>query len=202
MDIMVTEADRTVVAEYLTKNGMSFSTMVENVQELINMSPIVKGSGNSKQGHNMDWDSYHPLEDMYSYLDFIEGIKLRNKSWAIYKTTEILNFPANFDYASTEVIGQSFEGTDMRLMKICKDGCGNKPAMWIDGGIHAREWIAHAAVMYMIKQLTEDVAGQEDLIDNLDWYILPCVNPDGYAWTQDPNGDRLWRKTRYLPLFL
>ena len=84
----------------------------------------------------------------------------------------------------------------MRLMKICKGGCGNKPAMWIDGGIHAREWIAPAAVMYMIKQLTEDVGGQEDLIDNLDWYILPCVNPDGYAWTQDPNGDRMWRKTR------
>ena len=22
----------------------------------------------------------------------------------------------------------------MRLAKICKGGCGNKPAMWIDGG--------------------------------------------------------------------
>ena len=26
------------------------------------------------------------------------------------------------------------QGTDMRLAKICKGGCGNKPAMWIDGG--------------------------------------------------------------------
>ena len=26
------------------------------------------------------------------------------------------------------------QGVDMRLAKICKGGCGNKPAMWIDGG--------------------------------------------------------------------
>ena len=81
----------------------------------------------------------------------------------------------------------------MRLMKICQGGCGNKPAMWIDGGIHAREWITPATVTFFVKQLTEDLEDQT-LIDRLDWYILPSVNPDGYAYTQ--SDDRLWRKTR------
>ena len=46
--------------------------------------------------------------------------------------------------------------------------------MWIDGGIHAREWISPAAVTYIIDYLVENS-------DNLeaDYYILPVVNPDG-----------------------
>ena len=72
---------------------------------------------------------------------------------------------------------------------------GEKPAMWIDGGIHAREWISPAAVTFMIRQLVEvQDAEESDLLDNLDWYILPQVNPDGYEFTRA--SDRLWRKTR------
>ena len=41
---------------------------------------------------------------------------------------------ANCDYAETEVIGQSFEGQDLTVMKLCKGGCGSKPAVWLDGG--------------------------------------------------------------------
>lgn len=61
-------------------------------------------------------------------------------------------------------------------------------------GIHAREWISPAVVMYMVRELTERLEGQEELLDNLDWYILPVTNPDGYAYTQ--TDDRMWRKTR------
>ena len=95
-----------------------------------------------------------------------------------------------------ESIGQSYEGRDMRVLKVCRGGCGNKPAMWIDGGIHAREWISPASVMWVAKQLTEDLnAENDDLVAELDWYILPSANPDGYAYTQ--TNDRLWRRTRY-----
>jgi murein tripeptide amidase MpaA len=82
----------------------------------------------------------------------------------------------------------------MRIAKVCKGGCGNKPAMWFDGGIHAREWISPATVMYMLMELVEHDADHPDLTENLDWYILPVVNPDGYLYTQTDN--RLWRKTR------
>lgn len=67
--------------------------------------------------------------------------------------------------------------------------------MWVDGGIHAREWITPAVVTYLLHRLLEDPhADDTDLLDNLDWYILPVVNPDGYEYTR--TGDRLWRKTR------
>ena len=34
------------------------------------------------------------------------------------------------------------------------------------------------------------------MVDSIDWFIVPVVNVDGYQWTWNPNGDRLWRKNR------
>ena len=48
-------------------------------------------------------------------------------------------------------------------------------------GTHAREWITPAAATYIIKQLIET---KEEALKNLDWYIMPNMNPDGYAYSQ------------------
>ena len=82
------------------------------------------------------------------------------------------------------------------MIKVCQNNeCGNKPAMWIDGGIHAREWISPATVLWTLKELVEgEEALNDELRRNLDWYILPQHNPDGYAFSRE--WDRLWRKTR------
>merc|ERR1719348_47444 len=164
------------LTEELSRHGIQFSTMIEDVQKLAEMAPMTKGTKN-RSGHSMDWIAYHPIEDMHSYLDYLE---------------------TTFDFVTTESLGKSYEGSDMRVAKVCRGGCGNKPAMWIDGGIHAREWISPATVMYMLMEIVEKDADHPDLTENLDWYILPVVNPDGYLFTQTDN--RFWRKTRSLNL--
>ena len=51
-------------------------------------------------------------------------------------------------------------------------------------GIHAREWIATAVTTYALNQLISNPQNMYDkLLDNLDWYILPSHNPDGYNFT-------------------
>eukprot|EP00095_Tigriopus_kingsejongensis_P005645 maker-scaffold695_size110128-snap-gene-0.17 protein:Tk05645 transcript:maker-scaffold695_size110128-snap-gene-0.17-mRNA-1 annotation:"carboxypeptidase b" len=177
VDIMVEPARQQAFEELMATNSLEYSTMIHNLTPLFDaekksMQTKVKGS---QAKYNMDWESYHPLEDFYEYFDYLE---------------------AQYEDISTEVIGKSFEGRDLRVLKICRGGtCGQKPAMFLDGGIHAREWISPATVTYMINELTENLdASNEDLLDNLDWYFLPSVNPDGYYFTQ--TSDRLWRKTR------
>ena len=79
---------------------------------------------------------------------------------------------------------------------MCKGGCGNKPAIWIDSGIHAREWISPAVGTWMLNELVENNTAHPELTERLDWYFLPVQNPDGYAKTMVQTEDyRYWRKT-------
>lgn len=57
-----------------------------------------------------------------------------------------------------------------------------KPIILIDAGIHAREWIAPAVVLYIIHQLVEN-SDNAKLIENVDWIVIPSLNPDGYEYS-------------------
>ncbi|KAK4007903.1 hypothetical protein OUZ56_013063 [Daphnia magna] len=65
----------------------------------------------------------------------------------------------------------------------------------INIGFHAREWISPAVTTCIIQQLVE-VPANAKLLSNVDWSIMPVVNPDGYEFSH--TRDRLWRKTRSM----
>jgi murein tripeptide amidase MpaA len=71
----------------------------------------------------------------------------------------------------------------MIVLKISSGGGGNRPVVLVDGGIHAREWVAPAMALYIIQQLVENNAANSALTDAVDWYILPVLNPDGYEYS-------------------
>jgi len=100
------------------------------------------------------------------------------------------------DKASLFSAGTSFENRDLLAVKVSSGGA--KPVIWIDGCIHAREWIACASVMNLLKQLLEPepmfASRVESVLAKYDLYILPVFNPDGYEYTHTTN--RMWRKTR------
>lgn len=96
-------------------------------------------------------------------------------------------------WVETESIGKTVEGRDMMVIKIKKAGAG-KPNIFIDAGIHAREWIANAVATFMIRELVENYEENKDIVDNLNIHILPMANPDGYEYSR--SGDRMWRKNR------
>jgi murein tripeptide amidase MpaA len=100
---------------------------------------------------------------------------------------------ANADWASVINIGQSYEGRDMNVLAITKAGPG-APNIWLEAGIHAREWIAPAVATFIVRELVEDYAEHPDYIDKINWYFIPSANPDGYTYSWEH--DRMWRKTR------
>lgn len=169
VDIMVTPQRIHQFRAAARSVGLSYDVQIQDVQELIDQQSENKPQHDGR----MTWDDYYNYEEIMTYLDEVSSM---------------------YDFAETEVIGTSYEGRDMKVLKLCKDGCGNKPAIWLDGGIHAREWISPAVTTYAINELTANLANQTDLLDNLDWYLLPMHNPDGYTFTIEHA--RLWRKTR------
>uniref|UniRef100_A0A3B3UE68 Carboxypeptidase B2 (plasma) n=1 Tax=Poecilia latipinna TaxID=48699 RepID=A0A3B3UE68_9TELE len=73
----------------------------------------------------------------------------------------------------------------------------NKKAMWIDCGIHAREWISPAFCLFFVHySLSFYNVNTEmtQILDNMDFYVLPVMNPDGYKYTW--TNRRMWRKNR------
>lgn len=53
-------------------------------------------------------------------------------------------------------------------------------------GIHSREWVAPAMATYLIHRLATDPDAIQirGILDGVDWYILPVVNPDGYEYSR------------------
>ena len=87
-----------------------------------------------------------------------------------------------------ESIGRSFEGRTVWLVTATnfKSGSdGDKPALWIDGNIHASEVAASAAVLYHIYTLVTKYGKDKQVTEAMDtrvFYIVPRVNPDGAEW--------------------
>merc|ERR1711892_1034128 len=173
VDIMASPDSIGSLDMWLETNGLTSAVMIQDVAPLMELEKMnVGNNAGEKLGHSMDWTSYHPLEEMYGWFDYLE---------------------TTFDFVETESIGQTFEGQEMVVMKVCRGGRGNKPAMWIDSGIHAREWISPATGTWMLHELVENDAAHPEFTEKLDWYFLPSHNPDGYRVSQTT--DRMWRKT-------
>ena len=52
------------------------------------------------------------------------------------------------------------------------------PIAWIEAGIHAKEWIASATATFI-----NNYGDNPEIVDNLNIYILPMANPDGYEYS-------------------
>jgi len=95
-------------------------------------------------------------------------------------------------------LGLSFENRPLTGIRLSTGGT-DKPAIFINGCQHAREWITVMASTFLVDHLiynyNTDVFIQ-NLLDHVDVYIVPIVNPDGYVYSHTT--DRYWRKNRQL----
>lgn len=96
-------------------------------------------------------------------------------------------------------LGDSLEGRTLRGLQI-SNTTADAPAIVVNAGQHAREWIAIASTTCLADRLVrnaEDDARIAAMLDTVRVIVVPVVNPDGYvyAWEED----RYWRKNRRPP---
>jgi len=98
------------------------------------------------------------------------------------------------NFVSTHTIGFSYESRPIRLLKIsAKSNNPSRPAVFLDSGIHAREWISPATLTYILDKLITQPE-YADIRDGIEIHAVPVLNPDGYEYTHTTN--RMWRKNR------
>ncbi|CAG9767406.1 unnamed protein product [Ceutorhynchus assimilis] len=175
VDILVKRDSIGKVRSLLNNQNIRFDVAISDLQQAIEEeNPTLEEEDfDNRNGHRLTWQAYHRLDDIHKYLDFLEE--------------------QHPDLVSQQTIGQSVNGNPIRLLKISNKQPGNK-AVWIDGGIHAREWITPATVTFIINQLISNWENEPKYVQNTDWYFAPLLNPDGYEYTHTV--DRLWRKNR------
>ena len=154
---------------------------------------------------------YRRLEDIHAFMDYLA------RQWPKLVTIDS--------------IGKTYEGRDMRILRITGTGPGlkrinrrpkkvnpqgstvtrsrqttrsqgkrtsGKPILWLDAGIHAREWVAPPTALYtalyMLESYTNGDQQAVQILDTLELIVLPSANPDGYEYSH--TYDRMWRKTR------
>ncbi|XP_055525632.1 zinc carboxypeptidase isoform X2 [Wyeomyia smithii] len=142
-----------------------------NIQSKIDSeSQNVKPSSVSTD--EFDWNHYFHLETIYAWME---------------------DLTKKHDFITVHSLGSTYEGLPIKGVKLSRKS-GNK-TIFVEGGIHAREWISSATATFILNELiTSTDPLVVDLSTNYNWFIFPVVNPDGYKFTFE--GDRLWRKNR------
>jgi murein tripeptide amidase MpaA len=51
-----------------------------------------------------------------------------------------------------------------------------------------REWAGHMSVLYLLHQLVENCEENLAVLRNVDWVIVPVVNPDGFVYSYERVG--------------
>jgi len=89
------------------------------------------------------------------------------------------------EFVTLEVLGESYEGRELWIATVTNSATGphhEKPAVWLDGNIHATETTASVALIHLLNRLCTAYGSDEKVTRALDtrtFYIVPRVNPDG-----------------------
>lgn len=131
-----------------------------------------------------------PPEDFFSDYAPIEEIEAHLESLAALRP----------DLVVATSPGNSFDGRPLRVLQISA-AAKDAPVVLINGGQHAREWISIAATTCLADRLVRDADSPRvtAALEQVRFVVFPVVNPDGYAHTWAPDGDRFWRKNRRPP---
>jgi murein tripeptide amidase MpaA len=89
------------------------------------------------------------------------------------------------DLASIRSLGKSFRGRDIWCVTITNPATGaadEKPGFYVDANIHAEEVTTTSVALYTIWYLLSCYGSDAEvtwLLDNLTFYVIPRINPDG-----------------------
>ncbi|XP_030023350.2 carboxypeptidase B [Manduca sexta] len=178
--VRVSKHKRSEFEDVLIANNIEFKIRTENVKELLDLEDQLHARV-SRKSYNMSRTAGLPFDRIHTYKQVDDYLEMLAKEYP--ETVKLVN------------AGKSFEGRDIKYLKISTTDFqdDSKPIVFIESLLHAREWITLPASLYAIHKLVIDVT-ERDLLQDIDWIILPIANPDGYVHSHEQA--RFWRKNR------
>lgn len=176
MDVLVSPAQR---AE-LERRQLPFEVLHDDVNALLQDQRF------AEPGAQAGGD---PFDDFF--LDYHDYDGFGGIVW--YMNELVARYPS---LASMVNVGTTLEGRTIWGLRIAVNAGGTRPGVVYFGCEHAREWITTTVPTYFATYLLENYGGNGDVtdaVDNVEFFLIPVFNVDGYVYTAT---DRMWRKNR------
>ncbi|CAK6434326.1 unnamed protein product [Pipistrellus nathusii] len=180
IDLRVPFPSLQAVKVFLEAHGIRYTIMIDDVQSLLDdeEEQMIAFKTRAASTDTFNYNVYHNLDEIYGFMDML-----------------VAEHPG---LVSKLKIGETYEGRPIYVLKF-STGENKRPAIWIDTGIHSREWVTQASGIWFAKKITQDYGtdpGLTAILDSMDIFLEIVTNPDGFVFTHKKN--RLWRKTRSL----
>ncbi|NWS77549.1 CBPA2 Carboxypeptidase, partial [Crotophaga sulcirostris] len=178
VDVRIPANNIRAVKAFLDSHGIEYFILIEDLQVVLDKEKqdMACGQQRERTKATFNYGTYHSLDDIYAELD---------------------NLASQFSNIVRKIqIGESYEKRPLYVLKFSTGG-SNRPAIWLDAGIHSREWVTQASAMWIAKTIASDYGKDPSvtsLLNKMDIFLLAVANPDGYVFTHTKN--RMWRKTR------
>lgn len=117
---------------------------------------------------------------------------------------EILNFMSGLaarypQYCRYESLGRSNEGRHIAGLSISlNQRVRPRRVAYIQAAAHGREWITTQTVLYLAYELLSNLRAFQRVLNDVEVFLVPLVNPDGYEYTHTTVSNRLYSQTNNL----
>ena len=140
VSVMVPPDCLSLISDGLERAGLVFSVSEEDLQEMIRKERAFRWETLMQR----DWSQDNWNTDVYHNLDEIRE-----------RVDQLANTHSQF---ITKInLETTYEGRSIDVLKVRMPDSEVRPAIWLDCGIHAREWVSPPACLHAILKLVQDV---------------------------------------------
>lgn len=176
--------------------GFSYSVLINNWNEYYNsLQKLTEQDkqnfiSDSKRDYNVDGFGFGSMGGYYTYDEIAANL---DSMYAQFPNLITPKFS----------IGTSQQARTIWAVRISDNPTISEDEIKVgyDALIHAREPQSMASMMYFMWYLLQNYGTDQEvtyLVNNREFYFVPCFNPDGYEYNRqtNPSGGGMWRKNR------
>uniref|UniRef100_A0A8C5N134 Carboxypeptidase A6 n=1 Tax=Leptobrachium leishanense TaxID=445787 RepID=A0A8C5N134_9ANUR len=176
-DVHTSNKTSQALLTYLRQSNIQYKILVNDLQKILEKQNVSRTQRNRRSLSKYNYEEYHSLGEIENWMHHLN----KTQSHLVYMFS----------------VGKSYEGRPLYVLKLGANNIVKKKAIWIDCGIHAREWIGPVFCQWFVREALNTYnrdSSMRKILNLLNIYVMPVLNVDGYhfSWTTD----RFWRKTR------
>jgi len=135
---------------------------IKNRLLLALLVPLLLLAGDARAGYLRG--GHYTLDEFYAAIRAVEDL--------------------NPDLVTIEEFGQSVKGRPLLVIRIARPDGKERSEVLLTGNVHADEFAGGRVALSIAERLAGDAgrdAWIDSLLDKMDFYVAPLMNPDGYA---------------------